>query len=176
MSEFYKPFLKWAGGKTQIMEPLVSHFPETIHNYYEPFIGGGSVAIRVMQLIQEGQINHTGGIYLGDYNQNLILLYQYLKDDLHSLVAKLRYYCDYYNSAPSLEREKRHRYQVSHLDSIAEVASRGRDYLYYYFRELYNHPETDPLSRAALLLVLNKTCFRGLYRMGPNGFNVPYGN
>ena len=176
MSDFCKPCLKWVGGKTQILDQVVSHFPDTIHSYYEPFVGGGSVAIRVMQMIREGKITHTGGVYLADYNADLIHLYQYLKNDLSALLTKLRYFCDYFNSAPIQEREKRHRYQVSHTDTISEVASQGRDYLYYYFRKLYNHSETDPLTRAALLLVLNKTCFRGLYRIGRNGFNVPYGN
>ena len=176
MGDPCKPCLKWAGGKTQILEQVTSKFPNTIHNYYEPFVGGGAVAIRVMQQIREGHITLTGGVYLGDYNADLIHLYQYLKTDPSALLEKLRYFCDYFSSSHTQEREKRHRYQVSHGDAIEDVAMKGRDYLYYYFREVYNHSETDPLTRAALLLVLNKTCFRGLYRIGPNGFNVPYGN
>ncbi len=175
MNREIPPCLKWVGGKRQILETIFDQFPTSINNYYEPFLGGGSVAIRLMQLVSQDLITLKGGIYLGDYNDGLINFYNYIKNDPEALLTRLKYYRDIYREAPTVKREKRHHYQLSHTDQINKVSLLGKDYLYYYFRQLYNHSK-DRLTRSALLLILNKTCFRGLYRVGPNGFNVPYGN
>jgi DNA adenine methylase len=74
-----------------------------------------------------------------------------------------------------IEYPKRFKYQIDLHEEIKKVQLKGKSHVYYYYRTLYNNTE-DELTKASLLLFLNKTCFRGLYREGKNGFNVPFGN
>ena len=71
-----KPLLKWVGGKTQILDDVMSLFPTKIKNYHEPFIGGGSVLIGLLTYINAGKIKLTGKIYASDLNSNLIGFYK----------------------------------------------------------------------------------------------------
>ena len=67
-----KPFLKWVGGKTQIIDKITSKFPKKINNYHEPFIGGGSVLFTLLKLKQNKNIKIDGKIYAYDLNPILI--------------------------------------------------------------------------------------------------------
>ena len=58
-----KPFLKWVGGKTQILDDVLAFFPTEMANYYEPFLGGGSVLLGLLSRVQSGMIRVTGTIY-----------------------------------------------------------------------------------------------------------------
>ena len=64
-----KPFIKWVGGKTQILPEVLALFPKDINNYYEPFLGGGSVLLGLLTSQKAGQIKITGEIYASDLNQ-----------------------------------------------------------------------------------------------------------
>jgi len=69
---YLKPILKWVGGKTQIIDHIINEFPNTINDYHEIFLGGGSV---LLQNIEVGNIKLTGSIYAYDINETLIYLY-----------------------------------------------------------------------------------------------------
>ena len=71
-----KPILKWVGGKTQIIEKIISNFPSHINNYHEIFLGGGSVLLSVLQYKQNGIITIEGNIYASDINEPLIYVYK----------------------------------------------------------------------------------------------------
>ena len=76
-----KPFLKWVGGKTQIINQIISIIPEEIENYHEPFLGGGSVLLAVLSLQKQNKITIKGGVYAYDINKQLIGVYKHIQSD-----------------------------------------------------------------------------------------------
>ena len=150
-----KPFLKWVGGKTQILGEVFSHFPKTMANYHEPFLGGGSVLLALLSKVRAGEIELTGGVFASDANSGLINLYQQVQSNMGELVPALK-----------------------ELSSGYEQCA-NKETFYYLIRARFTALQNDDrytASAAATFLFLNKTCFRGLYREGPNGFNVPFGH
>jgi DNA adenine methylase len=146
-----KPFLKWVGGKTDLLDKILPLFPTEINNYHEVFVGGGSI---FLNLLDNKNINITGKIYIYDSNEELINLYTCIKADYTKLW--------------------KHIYELS----VEYINSEDKANYYYYIRELYNNSliEKDAYFQSSLFLFLNKTCFRGLYRESNKGFNVPFGN
>ena len=69
------PFLKWVGGKTQIIDAVINLFPPTMKNYHEPFVGGGSVLLALLSHVKAGKITMTGKVYASDLNANIINLF-----------------------------------------------------------------------------------------------------
>ena len=154
MSTEAKPFLKWAGGKGQLLSQLSMHLPERISKepftYIEPFVGGGAMLFYMLQRF--GNISKT---VINDVNEDLILTYRIIKDDVEALIVML----------DRLEK-----------DYLAITDQIGRSQLFYEVREHYNQHIGDGIERASQLIFLNKTCFNGLYRVNRRGqFNVPFG-
>jgi DNA adenine methylase len=166
-----KPFLKWVGGKTQILEEVLSHFPSQMANYHEPFLGGGSVLLGLLSRIRSGDCELTGTVYASDANPILISLYTHLQARAPELIAALKGLVDAYSSCTG---------QVVHrAPKTAEEGATSKESFYYWTRRRFNALEGEArngVDAAAMFLFLNKTCFRGLYREGPNGFNVPFGH
>jgi DNA adenine methylase len=168
-----KPFLKWVGGKTQIIHDVLALFPKQIHNYHEPFLGGGSV---LLALLSDKSITVSGRIYASDINPHLIAIYKNIQHHPEQLIEEVKKLADAYakcsgsvvNRAPV---------------SIQEAMTSPESY-YFWIRSHFNLITKDAvhmtilasIQASAMLLFLNKTCFRGLYREGPRGFNVPFGN
>jgi len=176
-----KPVLKWAGGKGQILDKLFAKFPSEINNYYEPFIGGGSVFLQFLKQLEEGNIKISGNIVLNDFNTDLINLYISIKDNHADLIKVLKEIKSNYNKSPTIHQVPRFKFVFKDDDTIETIIPKGGSYVYYYYRKEYNDiVDTSTIDnrirKSALMLFLNKTCFRGLYRTGKNGFNVPYGN
>lgn len=166
-----KPFLKWVGGKTQIIEEVLSHFPNEMKNYHEPFLGGGSVLLGLLSYIKLGKIKVYGNIYASDLNSNLISLYKNIQSQPMELINEVNKLVEQSSSIKSNE--------VKRNASNLEEALTSQESYYYWIRSrfnaLTNEERTTPIA-SAMLLYMNKTCFRGIYREGPKGFNVPYGN
>ena len=168
MSKLQKPFLKWAGGKTQIIETVLSKFPLEIKNYHEPFLGGGSILLGLLTMISNNKIKIHEKIYACDSNESLINLYIHIqskRDELYNCIDR------YINEFNNISGEEINR----NPDNITDAITSKESY-YYYMRKNYNNSVLGSIERSAMFLFLNKTCFRGLYREGPNGFNVPYGH
>jgi DNA adenine methylase len=166
-----KPFLKWVGGKTQIIDQIMSKFPHAIHDYYEPFVGGGSVLLSLLQNIESGRISISGCIYATDNNKHLIWTYRNIQRNVDDLINELSKLSDLYNQCETLNGERN--------PHCLDDALKSKESIYYLFRREYNEIEglaTTSIRASALFIFLNKTCFRGLYREGPNGFNVAFGN
>ena len=80
-----KPFLKWVGGKTQIIQKIISKIPNEMNNYHELFLGGGSVLFAVLSLQKQNKIKIKKKIYAYDVNEKLINVYKHIqnyKDEL----------------------------------------------------------------------------------------------
>jgi len=166
-----KPVLKWVGGKTQILDDVLTLFPTQIRNYYEPFVGGGSVLLGFLTCVKNGTITLSGRVYVSDLNRNLINLYQQIQTNPESLLTELQRLTVEFASATGAA--------VNRKPTTQEEALTSQESYYYWIRAKFNAlPDTERASplAAALMLFLNKTCFRGVYREGPHGFNVPFGH
>ncbi len=163
-----KPFLKWVGGKTQIIEKLLKHFPKEIENYHEPFVGGGSVLLAILSLRKENKIIIKNKIYAYDLNPMLIRVYQNIQKHKKELYKYIEKYINEYDGLKGTT--------VNRNPTTLEEAKSSKESYYYWLRKKYNDMDKTTVECSALFMILNKTCFRGLYREGPNGFNVPYGH
>jgi DNA adenine methylase len=163
-----KPPLKWVGGKTQIIDQVLSLFPRTMKNYVEPFLGGGSVLLALLSLRQQGLIQITGTIFASDTNPNTIGFYQNLQSHLEEVVEALQIIVGEYTAIEGT---------VVNRKATEEEAKSSRESYYYWIRSTFNALTQEDKVKprgSAMLLFLNKTCFRGLYREGPHGLNVPF--
>ena len=148
-----KPFIKWAGGKGQLLHEIRKMYPKelgkTITKYAEPFVGGGAVLFDILSSYNLEQI------YISDINKNLINTYNIIKNNHKELVEILSYLENIYLSLNN-EMQKE---------------------FYYQKRDEYNNKINQyDIHKAALFIFLNKTCFNGLYRVNRNNiFNVPAG-
>lgn len=145
-----RPVVKWAGGKTALLEKLVALLPTDMETYVEPFCGGAAL---FFWLAGEERVRFKHAI-LADKNAELINCYQVVQRRLPALIRKLD------------------AHQKRHLDL---QPGKRREDDYYELRN-QNPAKLGEVARAARLIFLNKTCFNGLWRVNASGiFNVPYG-
>jgi DNA adenine methylase len=155
-----KPFLKWAGGKTQLLPEIQKRLPlelqnGTIKRYIEPFIGGGALFFYLAQNYNFDEI------IISDINDELLIVYQTICDNVGTLIEELHAIkTDYFSS---LEREKFFYEQRNSFNQIKQKVS-------------FDNPDSDWIRVTALFIFLNRTCFNGLYRTNSKSlFNVPFG-
>ncbi|MDR2387934.1 MAG: DNA adenine methylase [Deltaproteobacteria bacterium] len=151
-----KPFLKWAGGKTQILDQIRARYPDglgrKLDRYAEPFVGSGAVLFDVLSRY------HLREIYIGDTNRELITCYEMVRDRVDEVIKTLAKIEEKYLPAKALVRK----------DFYFEARTR--------FNRLKKESILDT-ELAALFIFLNHTCFNGLYRVNSEGnFNVPMGS
>ena len=155
-----KPFLKWAGGKSQLLSTIEDNFPDEIKKsrkidkYFEVFVGGGALYFHLMNNYEVKES------YLYDINPELILTYNVIKNNPNELIDLLLNLQDEYSS---LEQE-------------------GKKEYYFNVRSKFNEDLTDfdydnysdaHIIRASQVIFMNKTCFNGLFRLNRKGeFNV----
>lgn len=169
--EIPKPLIKWVGGKTQIIDKIIGEFPREINNYREIFLGGGSVLLAVLTYIKEGIIKFNGKIYAYDLNDVLINMYKNIQSNHLELFNEVQKLITEYNHCGEGELNRKPK-------TIAEAKETQENY-YYWSREIYNKMSVEQKNKpigSAYFIFLNKTCFRGVFRTGPNGFNVPFGH
>ena len=134
------PVLKWVGGKRQLIENFLELIPKYINLYCEPFLGGGALFFALQPKIA----------YVNDINENLILVYKIIRDDVENLIEELS----------KFKNESDFFYSVRDWDRNPEK---------------YN--SLSDVQRAARIIFLNKTCYNGLYRVNNAGeFNSPFGS
>jgi DNA adenine methylase len=166
-----KPILKWVGGKTQIIDKIINNFPKEINNYHEIFLGGGSVLLSFLSYIKNGNIKINGDIYAYDINEPLIYMYKNIQQRHNELFNYLENIISEFNKCNNEE--------INRTPENLEEAMKNKENYYYWIRNTYNklsNDERNDIIGSSMFIFLNKTCFRGIFRIGPNGFNVPYGN
>jgi DNA adenine methylase len=150
-----KPFLKWAGGKTQLISDIEKAMPRELINskftYIEPFVGSGAILFWMLNnfpKIEKAVIN--------DINEDLINTYKSIASKPKELISNLEILQNEFHNLEGNEDNKK---------------------LYYYQkRDLYNTRKTEQSGQAALFIFINRTCFNGLYRVNSkNLYNVPMG-
>ncbi len=150
-----KPFVKWVGGKGQLIEQLDALLPVNVFEgeevtYIEPFVGGGAMLFYILQTYP-----NVKRAVINDINPDLTMCYRVIRDNPDELISELA----------SIQREY-------HL--LADDVLRKEFFLRN--RSIYNTQELSPVEKTTLFLFLNRTCFNGLYRVNKAGkFNVPFG-
>jgi DNA adenine methylase len=140
------PFVKWAGGKRQIVSQLYALAPSKFHRYFEPFLGGG---VLFFNLISDKNKHFT--TYISDINPELINVYVAIRDNVEKLIKLLTQHEIGYNQAPE-------------------------QYYYRLRNDYNQRASCDKIERAAQFITLNKTSYNGLFRVNRKGeFNVPWG-
>jgi len=167
--DIQKPFLKWVGGKTQIIHHILNTFPKKINTYHEIFVGGGSVLLALLSLQATNEIEIKNEIRAYDLNEGLINVYKNIQTHPEELYDELSIYYKKINELTGTE--------VNRKPNNFKDAETSQESYYYWIRQTFNQiQDITSLEYSAKFIFLNKTCFRGLYREGPRGFNVPYGH
>ena len=151
-----KPFVKWVGGKGQLIEEIEKMLPsdgeKVLTKYAEPMVGGGALLFNVLSRYQFDEL------YISDINPELINAYIAIKQNVEALIKRLN------------------EMQMTFLP----LDENGRKYYYYNVRDKFNTvklSDSTSAEKAAYFIFLNKTCFNGLYRVNRKGlFNVPMGS
>jgi DNA adenine methylase len=157
-----KPFLKWAGGKTQLLQQFNHLYPlplkeGKIKNYYEPFLGSGAVFFHI---IQQYKIEKA---WLYDINPELIITYKVIQQNVDALIK-------------SLSRLQKKYYQLDKQQQADFFYTQRKKYNNLRLTIDYTTYNDGWVERAAQLIFLNRTCFNGLYRVNAKGeFNTPAG-
>ena len=152
-----KPFLKWAGGKSQLISEIEKYYPfeeGKITKYAEPFVGGGAVLFDILGKYDLEEI------YISDINAELINTYKIIKDDIDELISMLSVM---QSEFVPMDTEERKKYYLSKRERFNYLKVNG--------------DENINIEKASLMIFLNKTCFNGLFRVNKKGmFNVPMGS
>lgn len=150
-----KPFIKWVGGKSQLIEQLEALLPvdfDSISNltYIEPFVGGGAMLFHMLQ--KHKNIRYA---VINDINPDLITCYRTVRDHPIELIQSLMAIQEDYYTVESEDAKKEY---------------------YLRMRDSFNNKPSDAIENTTLFFFLNRTCFNGLYRVNKSGkFNVPFG-
>lgn len=157
-SNYLKPFVKWVGGKGQLLKNIQNKYPtglgKDINKYAEPFVGGGAVLFDILNNY------NIDNIYISDINENLINTYNTIKLDCYSLIGILKQLENEYISLNLNDRKSFYNNKREEYNNI----------------QINKDVEKPNIRKAGLFIFLNKTCFNGLYRVNKKGlFNVPMG-
>lgn len=149
-----KPFIKWAGGKGQLLSQLDEYMPQILNEreftYIEPFVGGGAMLFYMLQ-----KHSNIERVIINDINPYLITAYRTIKDEPEELIERLSLLEQEYYALKDEEAKKNFFLGV---------------------RTIFNEDDLDKIDRTKYLMFLNRTCFNGLYRVNSKGkFNVPFG-
>ena len=159
MINMARPFLKWAGGKRQLISEIEARLPSDIDecsSYVEPFIGGGAVLFHLLDSRRFDEV------YISDLNPELVLCYRTLQDDADEVIKHLSKMIESY---PSEQEDRKKSYYAIRGDWNSDVG------------KIPSLSKTRKAKRTAQTLFLNKTCFNGLFRVNRKGeFNVPIGS
>ena len=149
-----KPFIKWAGGKGQLLSQLDEYLPQILKEreftYIEPFIGGGAMLFHMLR-----KYPNIERVVINDINPYLTTAYRVIRNEPEELIERLSI----------LEKEY-----------FALEGEEAKKTFFLEVRDIFNENNLDAIDRTKYLIFLNRTCFNGLYRVNSRGrFNVPFG-
>lgn len=151
MYKTVKPFIKWAGGKSQLLEEIRERYPEKIERYCEPFVGGGAVLLDVLANFQPKEV------LINDINPELTNTYTHIRDNADRVISLLS---EMQEAFWNMDTDARKGYYYAKRDRFNELIKQA----------------VQAEEKAALFIFINKTCFNGLYRVNGKGlYNVPMG-
>ena len=154
-----QPFLKWAGGKRQLMKKIELRLPEDLdscNTYVEPFIGGGAVLFHLLEKYD------FDNVHISDLNPELILCYEILKLDAKSVIKNLDKLIEAYPEEIDDRKEVYYKIRADWNEDVDNIKSLSK---------------SKKVKRVSQMIFLNRTCFNGLFRVNRKGeFNVPIGN
>ena len=154
-----QPFLKWAGGKRQLMKEIETRLPknlESYNTYVEPFIGGGAVLFHLLEKYD------FENVHISDLNPELILCYEMLKLDAKSVIRNLDKLIEAYPEEIEDRKEVYYKIRTDWNEDVGNINSLSK---------------SKKIKRVSQMIFLNRTCFNGLFRVNRKGeFNVPIGN
>lgn len=163
MNNNAKPFIKWAGGKNQLLDQFNDYFPERLKNgeikkYVEPFVGGGAVFFYL------NSIYNFEKVVLNDINEEIVITYKVLQNNVYEIIQFLNEIQKSYLALDSLDKKSEFYYNERILYNSEK---KSIDYTTY---------NNQWIEHAGRMIFLNKTCFNGLYRLNRKGeYNVPFG-
>lgn len=169
-------FLAWAGGKSQVMKHIAPHIPSYIRNYYEPFLGGGSVLLYMLDKADKGLITIDGNLLCADVNRALILTFDTIRASAERVIQQYEDLCCVFGECISEDKCKKH-YCVCMCKECFYLAIRTT-FNAFAKKHLHSQGDTFEVSKihmtaridiAAQFLFLNATCYRGLYRESKSG-------
>ena len=154
MKKNAKPFIKWAGGKGQLLFQLDEYLPQILNErkftFVEPFVGGGAMLFYMLQ-----KYPNIERVIINDINPYLLTAYRIIKDEPEELIERL---------------------SVLETEYFALESEEAKRDFFMGVRTIFNEDELDMVDRTKYLMFLNRTCFNGLYRVNSKGkFNVPFG-
>ena len=154
-----QPFLKWAGGKRQLMKKIELRLPDDLdsyNTYVEPFIGGGAVLFHLLEKYD------FDNVHISDLNPELILCYEILKLDAKSVIKNLNKLIEAYPEEIDDRKEVYYKIRADWNEDVDNIKSLSK---------------SKKVKRVSQMIFLNRTCFNGLFRVNRKGeFNVPIGN
>ena len=139
-----------------------------MNNYHDIFLGGGSVLFAILSLRKQNKIIIRNKVYAYDVNKVLIGVFRHVQENKDELYKNLNFYIKEYDSIKGSI--------INRSPTSIEEAKTSKESYYYWVRNKYNCIDKSTVECSALFMFINKTCFRGMYREGPNGYNVPYGH
>ena len=140
MYKTVKPFIKWAGGKSQLLEEIRKKYPAVIDRYCELFVGGGAVLLDVLANFQPKEVR------INDINPELTNTYIQIRDNAEKVISMLSGMQEVFWNMDNEERKE----------------------FFYAIRDRFNElikEAASTVEKAALFIFINKTCFNGLYRV-----------
>lgn len=150
-----KPFIKWAGGKSQLIPQFEQILPQKLKEYdrftyIEPFVGGGAMLFYMLQ-----KYPNIDKAIINDINPNLTTAYRVIRDTPELLITELSKLQSAFRKLNNEESQKQFYLEV---------------------RSSYNNESHNDIVKTSMFIFLNRTCFNGLYRVNSKGlFNVPFG-
>jgi len=166
-----KPFLKWVGGKHRLLPHIINKIPKEFNSYHDIFLGGGSVLLAILTMLDNNKIKINGSINAYDLNIRLINTFKQVQSKPKYLILLVKNLIHEYQKIQINTHKQKGAPKVN-IDNYTET----REHFYYWIVYKFNTTDFNSTLNAAYFIFLNKIGFRGMFRENKDGeFNIPFG-